>query len=274
LGARLRGGAGAMTRGRYGKGHIPSPPHKMGLGHPSTFLAAAPAVTSAAVPMPPVVDQLQTSSCTGNSSAVAIQEAMSKGAAFPPGQWAPLPSRLFLYYGARALEGSTGEDSGAMISDIFAEAARMGVPPESFWTFSEDLTKITAAPDWAAIRAAADQRIVTGAFRIMSSGQQRVADVKAAIASGSPVVWGTELDMAFEELGPTDVWPGVTGDVIGGHAMILHRFDGDVFWTRSSWGTGFADVGSARISAAAVASPNASDFWIVAMAPNYSGGVS
>jgi len=261
-----------MTRGRYGKGHIPSPPHKFGLGHPKAMLAAAAAPLSAAVPMPPVVDQVQTSSCTGNAFAVATQEAMTRTANLP--QWVPLPSRLFPYYGARALEGTTGEDSGAMLSDIFAEAARMGVPPESMWTFSEDLAKITAAPDWEAIRAAADQRIVKGAWRIQSIGSSRINDVKAAIAAGNPVVWGTELDMAFEELGPTDVWPGVTGEIIGGHAMVLHKYDGDVFWTRSSWGAGFADAGSARIRASAVGSPNASDFWVVEMVPAYSGGVS
>jgi hypothetical protein len=257
--------------GKFAKGLIPSPDHRVGLGHPSHLLGAA--VPSAAeVELGPVVDQGNLGSCTGNSSAVAIQHAMTKAAGLPSGQWTPLPSRLFLYYSARAIEGSTGDDAGAMISDIFEGAALLGVPPESAWTYSDDIAKATSQPDWNAFRLAADQRMVKGAWRISSSGAQRVQDVKAAIAAGYPVVWGTSLDQPFEELGATDVWPGVTGQEIGGHAMLLWRFDGDVFWTRSSWGAAFADAGSARIAADAVASPNASDFWVVATAANFSGG--
>ncbi len=242
----------------------PSHPDKLGLGHWHNIVGAP---ASGDVPLGPVLDQGASSSCTGNSTAVAIQARMPRQA---DGSFAPLPSRLFLYYFARAKEHDTANDDGAQIADVFAAAAALGVPPESAWTFSDDLPKIAAHPDYTAMFEAADQRILKGAYRITARGDQRIANVKAAIAIGHPVVWGTQLDDAFMNLSATDVWPGVKGPSIGGHAMVLHRFDGDLFWTRSSWGDGYADAGSARISAEAIASSDASDFWIVETAPKFS----
>jgi hypothetical protein len=224
---------------------------------------------AAAVALPPPVDQGQTSSCTGNASAMAFCEAMTNVANLPAGQWVELPSRLALYYAARALRGSAANDDGAYLSDVFEGARLIGVGPESAWSFSDDIAKVTSQPDWGYMRRAADQRVTTGAWRITSSGSQRLQDVKAAIATGSTVVWGSRLDEAFLDLPSGSVWPGVRGSVIGGHAMVLFKYEGDVFWSRSSWGD-WCEGGSARVAAAAVASPDASDFWVVAMAKDYS----
>lgn len=260
-----------------GKGYKPSPPDAVGLGHPHHLLGATPLPSSAEAPTPPVIDQGQTSSCTGNSTAVAIQAAQSKALGLPAGQWSELPSRLQLYYDARAIENNTGADDGAAISDIFDAARVVGVCPESQWPFctlDADGTPtnpqvITTQPDAEAYRAAADQKIVSGAYRITSEGVQRVQDIKAAIAAGHLVVWGTRLDQAFEELQPGDVWPGVTGADIGGHAMFLHAYapyaSGTKFASRSSWGPDFADNGSAWVSDAAIIDANAQEFWVVAV---------
>jgi hypothetical protein len=254
------------------KGYIRSPSHVVGLGHPD-HLTALPVPTSGEVALGPVVDQGKLGSCTGNSTAVAIQAKMPK----INGAWAPLPSRLWLYFGARALEDSIDQDAGAMISDIFGWAAKMGYPPETAWAYPDvnadeatQLAKCVAMPDWRAFQLAADQKVIKGAYRLASTGQARVDDVKRAIAAGYPIVWGTSLDQAFEDLLPTHVWPGVRGASIGGHAMVLHRFDGDIFWSRSSWTADFADNGSARVSAEAVASPDADDFWLVEVVDGYS----
>lgn len=260
--------------GKYGKGCIPSEDHKVGLGHPSHLLGAA-LPSSASVPLPPPVDQGQSSSCTGNSSAVAICAAMSRAKGLPEGEFVELPSRLFLYFGARALEGNTGADDGAQIADIFDAASKLGVPPESAWTFSDDLAKITANPDWMSYTRAADQRVLQGAWRIRSIGSQRVRDVRAAIAGGNAVVLGTLLDQAFEDMGPSDVWPGVSGEVIGGHAIVACGFrtnaqGGTEFQLQNSWSAAWCDGGKCWISSDAVASSNCSDLWLVQTVQAYS----
>ncbi len=264
---------------RFGKGLIASPAHRRGLGAP-LHLSAVPIPASASVRLPPPIDQGALGSCTGNSTAMAIQVEMARAAGNPNGPWPELPSRLFLYFNARAEEGSIGEDSGAMLADVFDAAAKLGFPQESAWSYPDPndadalLAKCIAQPDWNAYRRAADQRIVAGAHRIDSIGQMLADDVARAIAAGSVVVWGTELDQPFEDLTPSQTWPGVTHSVIGGHAMFLHEYETlsngtRRYKTRSSWGN-WCDNGSAWVAQAAITSPRASDFWVVSLLPFYS----
>lgn len=177
-----------------------------------------------------------------------------------------------LYFDGRALEGTTDQDCGAMNSDLIDAAKVVGLAPESAWPF--DLNKITTQPDAEAYRLAADQKILEGAYRITSDGKQRIQDIKTAIAAGHLVMWGTALDQAFEDLQPGDVWPGVTGPIIGGHAMFLHEYapdgaGGTKFKTRSSWGY-WCDGGSAWVSENAVMDSAADDFWIIAVVEPFS----
>ena len=50
-----------------------------------------------------------------------------------------VPSRLFLYYNERALEGTVSTDSGAQIRDGIKSVASQGDCPESIWPY--DVTK-------------------------------------------------------------------------------------------------------------------------------------
>jgi hypothetical protein len=261
---------------RFAKGLIKSPHDYTGLGHPH-YLTAAPLPPAAAVSLPAPLDQGDLGSCTGNASALAIQVEM--GRALPKEPLPELPSRLFLYYNARQKEGTEHEDSGAMISDIFDAAAHLGFPRESAWSYPNPkdsralLNKATQRPDWMVYSRAADQRIVKGVYRLATSGQELADDIARAIAAGQVVVWGTDLDQAFEDLGPGDVWPGVTGPAIGGHAMVLHEYRtvhvARQYRTRSSWDE-WCDGGSAWIAQAAVTSQHASEFFVVALVESYS----
>jgi hypothetical protein len=193
-----------------------------------------------------------------------------------PGDFPELPSRLFLYYGGRADIGETKRDEGAMIHSLFDCAQKLGVPPESAWPFSDKLGDIIKQPGWEAIQAAADQKIVDGAYRISTLGTERADDVARALGQGATVVWGTALDNAVFDLenNPGGVWPGVRGAIIGGHAMVLHAHEPwqngqRKFLSRTSWGP-FGKDGSFWVSEDAVTSPNASDLWVVSLAPTYS----
>lgn len=261
--------------GRYGKGYKPSPPDKIGKGHPFGLLSAMAIPDTIDIELPPAVDQGGSQSCTGNASAVAICEAMrtDKSEPFPE-----LPSRLFLYFNARASVGDQGDDGGAYVHAIFEEAAVLGYPPESAWTFSDQFARVTERPQWAAYRAAADQRMDLNleAYRLSSVGRARCDAVDRALASGYTVVFGTDVDEAFEALGALDVWPGIRGEVLGGHCMVIHRRrirpTRRQYALRSSWRASFADHGSAWVDEDAIASPHASDLWIVRVAKKYSVG--
>jgi hypothetical protein len=205
---------------------------------------------------------------------VAIQEAMPRTES---GAFAELPSRLWLYYGARGYIGETKRDEGAMIHHVFEHARKVGVPPESVWPFSDKLGDIIKQPDWTAIQAAADQKLVEGAYRISTVGRERADDIARALGQGSTVVWGTALDMPMFDLehDPEGVWPGVRGPIVSGHAMLLHGHapwqNGErKFLSRTSWGPTWGRNGSFWVAERAVVSPNASDFWVVSLSPSYS----
>lgn len=271
---------------KYATGMIPSPPHHVGLGHPHHLAAAPPPSILVTKRIPhPVVNQLSLGSCTGNSTAVGLCVEMSRKKGLPEGKFVELPSRLFLYLHARATEGTVPEDAGAMISDVFFMARKLGFPPESAWPYplrsaseDEQLAQCVKTPDPLAYHEAADQRVLAGAWRLQSTGKDLSDDIARAIDSGSVVVWGTDLDQAFFDLTGSDVWPGVRGPNEGGHAMLFTDIRPNrakterEFGSTSSWDYDFADNGTAWVSQAAATDPvHASEHWVISLIDDYSG---
>ena len=121
----------ARTIKRYG--WIPDlPDHR-------DFLYAAPADVLIKLPpsfdlrpeCPPIYDQGQLGSCTANAIAGAIQFDQMKQKL----SQTFIPSRLFVYYNARVIEGTVDSDSGAMIRDGIKSVAKQGGCPEDIWPY-------------------------------------------------------------------------------------------------------------------------------------------
>lgn len=264
-------------------GYKPSPAHKVGLGPLRELeLTAGVLPSEAMIVVPGALDQLH-QDCVANSGAVCIQHGQAVALGNPTGPWPELASRPFLYALLRvASGGALSDDDGGFIHSMVEAISHSGFPKESEWgpdggKTAEGKDLLKTWPEWKAMRAAADQKLVNGARRIVSRTQQRVLDVATAIAGGSLVQWGTMLDQAFADIGAAYVWPGVRGPSIGGHAMYLHGFrrvpstGRFQFSSRSSWSSGYADNGSAWVDEGAIASSDAEDFWIWDIAPTYSG---
>src|ERR1043166_5447739 len=75
-------------------------------------LKALPKRVDLTAQCPPVYDQGDLGSCTANAIAAALQFDQLK-----QGKKPFVPSRLFIYYNERVMEGTVNEDSGAMIRD-------------------------------------------------------------------------------------------------------------------------------------------------------------
>ena len=104
------------------------------------FLYAAPVENMAALPTSvdlrpqcpkTVYDQGQLGSCTANAIAGALEfDRLKEG--LPDF----VPSRLFIYYNERVMEGTVGTDSGAQIRDGIKSVGTIGAPPESDWPYN------------------------------------------------------------------------------------------------------------------------------------------
>jgi C1A family cysteine protease len=210
--------------------------------------------------MPPPYDQGSLGSCTANAIAGAVQyERMREK--FSPNF---IPSRLFIYYCERALEGSIPYDSGAALRDGMKSITKWGVCPETELPY--DVTQFTVAPtpqdyaDATQYRSVAYQRYLGG-----------LPGLRASLATGVPFVFGFSVYESFEsdEVAQTGVvpMPSPYESMIGGHAVLAVGYDdpSQRFIVRNSWGANWGQAGYFTIPYAYVTNANlASDFWAIA----------
>jgi len=93
---------------------------------PAPFQRNLPPKVDLSKKCPPVYDQGQLGSCTANAIAAAIEFDQKKKF---------IPSRLFIYYNERAMEGTIASDSGAQIRDGIKSVAKDGVCSEATWPY-------------------------------------------------------------------------------------------------------------------------------------------
>jgi len=126
---------------------------------------------------PPVADQGQLGSCTGNALAGALEFLEMKD----NDPYIDL-SRLFIYYDERAVEHTIASDSGAQIRDGIKTLAVKGVCSETCWPY--DISKFTVKPPAPCFKEAASHKI-TAYARLQS-----IDEMKGCHAEGFPFrVW-------------------------------------------------------------------------------------
>lgn len=213
--------------------------------------------------MPPVVDQGQLGSCTANGIAGLHEfvQAMEKQPPFAP-------SRLFIYWFERYLEGTVTSDSGAMIRDGMKVLSKMGVPPETLCPY--DISKFTEKPSDAAIAEAAKHQALVYRRLIGTNPNS----LKTCLAAGRPITFGFTVYESFESkaVEKTGVvpMPGTHEQILGGHCVDLVGYDDDGKLTghpmhyivRNSWGTGWGLEGYCFMPYTYVNNAGlCSDFW-------------
>ena len=220
----------------------------------------------------PCYDQGDIGSCTANALAGAVEFDRVKFKENPPF----VPSRLFIYYNERNIENDVAEDAGANLSDGIKSLASLGVCPEPIWPYvdtpanqtTQDFpvgSKPRTKPS-AAAYAAAKKYVITKYERV----EQTLQDLKTALASGYPIVFGITVYNSWLGSDPllTTVPMPTAGDTqAGGHAILCVGYDDatQLFKFRNSWGTGVGINGYFYLPYAYMLSPQlASDFWIIA----------
>jgi C1A family cysteine protease len=215
---------------------------------------------------PPVYDQGHLGSCTGNAIAGAIEfdRMKQKLNVF-------VPSRLFIYYNERVMEGTVNSDSGAMIRDGIKSVAHQGVCPETEWPY--DITKFTNKPSASCYTDALKDRAVAYQRVIPLLNQ-----LKGCLAAGYPFVFGFTVYESFESQQVTNTghapMPATSEQVLGGHAVLCVGYEDAHQWfiCRNSWGDawgmpsgpGHKDRGYFTLPYPYLTSPQlSSDFWTI-----------
>lgn len=219
--------------------------------------------------MPPVYDQGQLGSCTGNGVAAVLEHAETL-----QGEGAPVtPSRLFIYYGERVIEGTVGQDSGAQIRDGIKVVATEGAPPEPIWPY--EIAKYTEKPSEEAYEAAKQHEAIQ--YLRVEPGTAG-SPIRSPIKEGLPVVFGFSVPALFESSSwsPATQYlplPTANEESIGGHCVVvvgwdfsLQKFPVNVFEIRNSWGPAWGDEGHFWMDARWLYEPTrglSSDFWVI-----------
>jgi C1A family cysteine protease len=226
---------------------------------PVEMMAKLPAKVDLRSHCPPVYDQGQLGSCTGNAIAGAVQFDREKQKLKPDF----VPSRLFIYYGERVIEGTVNSDAGAQIRDGIKVVAKQGVPPETDWPY--DIAKFADKPPPKAFADALKDLAVS-----YSRVSQTLSQMKGCLASGFPFVFGFTVYDSFEsqDVAKTGVVPmPASGEsVLGGHAVLAVGYDDGQqrFIVRNSWGTGWGMHGYFTMPYAYLTDRGlASDFWTI-----------
>jgi C1A family cysteine protease len=209
---------------------------------------------------PPVYNQYTSSSCTAQGVGASHQFIQMK-------QNIPdmfMPSRLFLYFGAREIEGTINQDCGAMIRDVIKVAVRQGVCDEKKWPF--DITKFAIRPTDECYGSAKKHTVAS--YERLDNTQ--INQLKGCLAEGYPFVFGSMLYKSFmsDDVAKTGkvAMPKPDEEAVGGHAMVACGYSDAMgcFIVRNSWGDEFGDKGYCYIPYAYLTNINLSDdFWTI-----------
>ncbi|MBB6107279.1 xylellain. Cysteine peptidase. MEROPS family C01A [Mucilaginibacter lappiensis] len=219
----------------------------------------APTLVDLRAQCPPVYDQGELGSCTANAIAGAFQFELMKQklAVFNP-------SRLFIYYNERVLEGHVNEDSGAQLRDGVKSIATLGVCDETLWPYN--VSQFAQQPTPSVYTSA----LANKALQYTRLNNTAINELKTCLASGNPFVFGFTAYQSFEgdAVAKSGIlpMPAQTESVIGGHAVMAVGYDDQksAFIVRNSWGDSWGLQGYFYMPYDYITSTNlADDFWTI-----------
>lgn len=226
---------------------------------PIEVTGALPAKVDLTSACPPVYDQGQLGSCTANAIGAALEFDQMKQNLSP----IFVPSRLFIYYNERAMEGTINSDSGAQIRDGMKSVANQGACPEDIWPYN--IANFEVQPTDACYQAALQHKAI-----LYQRVTRDLTQMKGCLASGYPYVFGFTVYASFESAQVAQTghapMPQHGEQVLGGHAVLAVGYDDANQWfiVRNSWGTGWGMQGYFTLPYAYLTTRSlASDFWTV-----------
>jgi C1A family cysteine protease len=207
---------------------------------------------------PPVYDQGDLGSCTANGVAAVFEfdRIKQKEVDFTP-------SRLFIYFNERKIEGTVPFDAGAAIRNGIKSVATDGVCKETDWPYVE--SKFADTPPVSTYDLARKYRALNY-FRLDNT---KLYELKSCLAAGFPFVFGFTVYQSFMDAsdnGGIIPMPSADEQALDGHAVVCVGYDDDAerFTIRNSWGTDSGDKGYLYMPYKYLTDDNlADDFWTI-----------
>lgn len=205
-----------------------------------------------------IYDQGKIGSCTANAIGACFHFDQVK-----QGFVEFTPSRLFIYYNERSMEGTVEKDSGALIRDGIKSLAKIGVCSEAIWPYADDDHQFKQRPTDRCYNEAAKNRAKSYA-RI----PHNLEDMKAVLNKGFPFSFGFIVLNSFMTVTSNGKMsmPQDTDSVLGGHAVCCVGYDDDLrcMIVRNSWSNKWGDGGYFYMPYDYIAHPQlARDFWYI-----------
>lgn len=181
----------------------------------------------------PIYDQYDIGSCVANSAASCYRFESAQVI----GNFSFNPSRLFVYYNARKLQGWEREDSGAYIRDGFKAMNKWGLANENVWPY---VTRDFAKEPTSQVYSDGLNNVIVKYARV----EQTETALKETLLTGAAVSFGFNVYNSFMS-GTWDTTTGMmplpksTERVIGGHAVTIIGYNDakKAFLIQNSWGT-------------------------------------
>lgn len=231
---------------------------------PPRLARALPARVDLRGGFPPCYNQGELGSCTANAISGALQFLEHKEGSAEP----LMPSRLFIYFNERAIEGTVESDSGAQIRDGIKTVAKRGFCAEDLWPY--DIKRFAVKPPERCYRAALRERV----SQYLRLDHDAPVQLLTCLASGHPFVFGFSVYESFEDprVAATGVvpMPRLSERVLGGHAVVACGYDlkASRFIVRNSWGSRWGKEGYFTMPFAYLTNSFLSaDFWTIRKVP-------
>lgn len=259
-----------LTIGRLGwKRDLPDPRDHV-YSAPLGFLQALPPIIDLQ-PAFAIYDQGRIGSCTANALAGAVQYDRLKTGLNPNF----VPSRLFIYYNERVMEGDPAGDGGAQLRDGIKSLQQQGVCPEPEWPYDDTPAPFEGGPFPVGSKPATQppQTCYNDAANYVITSYQRLnqnlSQLQGCLAAGYPFAFGISVFDGWYKQTPHPTVipvPAQSDAVIGGHAILCVGYDNSksLFKIRNSWGPNEGENGYFYMPYAYVTEPTlASDFWVI-----------
>lgn len=175
-----------------------------------------------------------------------------------------MPSRMFLYYNERNMEGNPTKDSGASLRDGLKSIKTIGICSEDDWVY--DTSVFNIKPNEKCYKDALEHTNI-----IYKRIPQFIDQLQQTLVKGLPIICGISVYESFESdtVAKTGMipMPTLNEKLLGGHAIVIVGYDDEEkYWIcRNSWGETWGDKGYFYLPYDYMVRKNglASDFWII-----------